>query len=93
MSGDPYRKRHLPRPVVGERSDRSVMSARFGNDRPIVTASVMNGSLKNEHAAKADAASPSRELLWPGGGAMPLEYHRLLLRPAFFDAFLSCRIY
>ena len=37
--------------------------------------------------------NPSRELLWPSGGAMQLENHQLLLQPGFFDRILSCRIY
>jgi hypothetical protein len=31
--------------------------------------------------------NPSRELLWPSGGAMQLENHQLLLQPGFLTRF------
>jgi hypothetical protein len=43
--------------------------------------------LKNERAVKADAGNPSRELLWPSGGAMQFENHQLLLQPAISTRF------
>ena len=37
--------------------------------------------------SKAGAENPSRELLWPSGGAMQLENPQLLLQPGFSTRF------